>query len=309
VQWPGKDFVRISDMLIWVLFAIMLAGVLVWLLGPLKLTKSDRLGRAATSEGANAYKAEYHEAEYRAEINIIAQNLARASLDENEARLAYMRAGRQLLQHDADGEPGKTHEDISPMGRRALLVLLCTGVPVAVLALYLAVGRPDLARLSAQADHQENAPADLVDLIAALETRVMKVPADHDAWTLLASGYSRTGRFVEARHAFNEVLSRGRQAPVLAAYGEMLVWENQGIVGNEAQKLFEEANHMAPSMPAPRYYLGLAHAQDGDAFKALLYWEKLLAELPSNAPLRPELESRVREMQNTQGDLSRPAPR
>ena len=66
-----------------------------------------------------------------------------------------------------------------------------------------------------------------------------------------------------------------------------------GGLNSLIRKTAREAAKLAPQNPAPRFFLGLAWMQEGDAKAALAEWRQLRADSPPGAPWLPELDARI----------------
>ncbi|MEJ1967414.1 MAG: hypothetical protein WDN03_02065 [Rhizomicrobium sp.] len=160
--------------------------------------------------------------------------------------------------------------------------------------LYVYFGQPQLAvrTLKGSGDGSLNA------LIGRLGVAVRAHPADPRGWALLGQAYLTAHDPADAAKAFVRGIQAarafGNPAPLLySAYGEALTQAAGGAVTPEAETAFAQALQSDPGDQASRYYLGFAEAARGNAPKALLYWNSLLADLPANSPLHGDLVDRV----------------
>jgi cytochrome c-type biogenesis protein CcmH len=72
-----------------------------------------------------------------------------------------------------------------------------------------------------------------------------------------------------------------------------MIAEAQGVVTADARQAFEKASAADPSLPQPRYYLGLGALQDGRPDEARAIWTKLADEAPPGAPWAAPLRQRI----------------
>jgi cytochrome c-type biogenesis protein CcmH len=93
-----------------------------------------------------------------------------------------------------------------------------------------------------------------------------------------------------------------------ALYGEALVAQANGAVGDEAEAAFRAALKLNPKEPAARFFLGQALATHGDKAGALDLWNGLLAEAPANSPLHQTLVDRI-ALLTAQGGGAAPDPK
>jgi cytochrome c-type biogenesis protein CcmH len=156
---------------------------------------------------------------------------------------------------------------------------------------YYVLGRPYLAVRQAQGLESRDVGA----LVPYLIQRVRQNPRDARAWHYLAQAYMAANDVRDAARALGkEITIRGKGDPVLdSAYGEALVLENRGTVPDEAEEAFNEALKADPGNAPARFYLGLAKAGRNDRAGALVLWQGLLADTPTDAPLHQMLVDRI----------------
>jgi hypothetical protein len=92
---------------------------------------------------------------------------------------------------------------------------------IAAIVIYALLGRPDLAvqqgtatpassRMQSTSDGTQSRAGSVSSLLAGLEEKVAKDPADGDNWLLLAKSYHHLGRATEARDAYAKANALGR---------------------------------------------------------------------------------------------------
>ena len=188
--------------------------------------------------------------------------------------------------------------------------LLLAAVALFMLAIgggtYYLLGRPHLAMREAQGLNSR----DMGALVPYLIQRVRQNPGDVRAWRYLAQAYMSANDARDAAKALaKEIALTGKGDPVLdAAYGEALVLENGGAVPAEAEEAFNDALRIDPRSAPARFYLGLAKASRNDRPGALVLWQSLLADIPTDAPLHQMLVDRI-AMLTSQGPGGAPNPR
>jgi cytochrome c-type biogenesis protein CcmH len=270
--------------MLWGIFALLTGAAVFAVLWP--LAKPLRNDAGATPDIAF----------YRAKLDEIARDAARANISPQEAEVAKSEAARQLLAVAEKTTPAASTGAEAPSRLRlrlaAVAALVC--IPALALGLYAAIGHPDWPDEPLEA--RLNAPPEQMDLnaaIAKVEAHLAQHPEDGHGYEILVPAYLRVGRIEDAVHAADMALQKlGGNPDRLTAYGETLVFAAHGIVTEDARKLFARAV-AAGSSPKALFFLGLAAAQGGDRAKARDYWEKLLAQSPPDAPWRAELETRV----------------
>jgi cytochrome c-type biogenesis protein CcmH len=260
-------------MMLMLLFALMTAAAIFAVLWPL----SRRNIKAGGSDLAV----------YRDQLNEIDHDRATGLIAAPEADAAKVEVSRRLIAAADAAAVEKSRPDASPLRRRritaiAALILLPTGAVM----LYLMLGSPQMpgeplaARLRAPEQNRS-----IESLIAQVEDRLQKNPADGRAWEVLAPVYMRLGRFDEAVRAWSHVISlNGSTATREASYGEAVVASANGVVTADAKTAFERALALDPKDAMARFYMGVAADQDGRRADAEKIWGDLLADAPPGAP-------------------------
>jgi len=183
-----------------------------------------------------------------------------------------------------------------PLWRARPVLAGAAGSAVLVLAgaAYFGTGAPSLALR----DLEGPAAGDTRALIATLAARIRETPDDPRGWALLGRGYLAFGRPKDSAAAFARAVAIVRtdggaaEPRLLSDYGEALA-AHAGGVTREAEAVFAEAHAGDPAALAPRFYLGLAHADRGERDAALALWRDLLADTPPSAPWRRMLVDRI----------------
>lgn len=291
-------------MILWTVVGVLLLAVVLALLAPLVRRPS----------AAPADRSEHGFEVLRDQLAEVERDVAAGRLDAESAGTARLEVERRLLAEAARREDDHTEADPSAGAARrrrlvaAVLVLLA--VPAGSVAVYLAHGRPDLpdaplagrsaerARMAEIAESRRG----LVEMAADLERRLADQPGDIEGWTLLGRTRLTLGDAVGAVEAFRHAtVVGGGDAQSFAQLGEALVRVDDGVVGEEARRAFEQALEKMPGEPRSRFYLGLASRQAGDIDEALRRWLALEADTPPEAPWRQILASRIQEAADASG--------
>lgn len=220
---------------------------------------------------------------YKERLAAIERDAGDGLVAATDAEAAKAEAGRRLLAvADAPAQPAAASGRSARYAAAAAFVF----VPAVAAGLYMLVGdagRPDLplsARLAQSPRHM-----DLAAAIAKIEAHLAQNPEDGRGYEVLAPVYLRLGRYddaVSAAAAASRLL--GETPARQAQYGEALVAAADGAVTPKARQAFEAASAKDPSLPLPRFFIGLAAAQDGDKPRAKEIWDALLKEAPADAP-------------------------
>lgn len=283
---PERADARASEM-IWGIFAVMTGLATLAALWPLSRRPKDVAGQ----DRAIAF--------HRAQLAEIERDVERGQLPPEEAHGARAEAGRRLIAaaDAARAIGGGAGGDAGPRKRLAAAIILVV-VPVATLALYGRIGRPDLPDqpiLARQADPTN--PGGVEAALAKLEAHLIVDPNDGKGYAVAAPVYMGLERYDQAARAYSEALRLLGDNPVMRTdYGEALVAGAGGVVTAQARLEFEAALAKQPALVKARFYLGLAAEQDGDAPKAVSLYEKLLADEPGRAPWAAALRQRLAKL-------------
>lgn len=258
-------------MTLWLVFALMTAAAVFAVLWP--------LGRGRDVKSGNELEV------YRDQLDEIERDRAANLIGEAEAEAARVEVSRRLIAA-ADAAEFSRPTGSPLLRRRAAAVAGLVLVPVGAIALYLALGSPQMpgeplqARLSAV--HNDRS---IASMVAQVEAHLAQNPNDARGYTVLAPVYLELGRLDDAVNARHKVLAlAGETADRQADLGEALTAAAKGIVTAEAKNAFERAVALNASEPKARFYLGVAAVQDGDRAKAMSIWQDMLKSAPSDAP-------------------------
>lgn len=177
-------------------------------------------------------------------------------------------------------------------GRALLIGAIAALVLGLSLGSYVLLGSPALA-LRSLTGPSDN---DIRGLVAVLSRRVLQTPGDPRGWTLLGRGYLSLNDPSDAAAAFKRALAvtpQSQRGELLSAYAEALTLSAGGAVSPEAEAAFTDVLKSDPNDRAALFYLGQMAAQRGDTARASAMWNKLLAELPPQSPMRRALLDRI----------------
>jgi cytochrome c-type biogenesis protein CcmH len=241
---------------------------------------------------------------YRAQLDELEREQARGLIGAEEAAAARVEIQRRMLAADADPEKRRAARP-SPRSARAAAVALAVAVPLASAALYLQLGRPDLAGLPVAAPQPgrgaiaepaaPGAAAPPVEtLIARLEDHLAANPDDLEGWLRLGRSFELTGAPARAVAAYEQAVALHDDAAELhSALAEARIMTAGGVVGERAQAALDRALELDPGNPRARFYRGLALAQRGEAEQALEAWAGLMRDAPPDAPWLPTVRTQA----------------
>jgi cytochrome c-type biogenesis protein CcmH len=277
--------------MLWGLFALFTGAAVFAILWP--LARRPR-GAAETAAPDVAF--------YKAKIAEVAREAEGGVLSPADAEAARTEAARRLLQAvDGVAAQGTPQAPASAQFRLrlvAVLGLIC--VPAVSLGLYSVIGHPSLPDdpLAARLNMSPNKMT-LGAAIAKVEAHLLRHPDDGRGYEVLAPAYLGVGRVEDAVRAAAMAMQKLGATPKREAmYGETLFYAANGVVTEQARKLFAAAAKSNPPSEKALFFLGLAATQDGDKTAATTYWKKLLALLPEKSPGYAGLKARIAALES-----------
>ncbi len=260
-------------MTFWLVLAILTAAVALAVLLP--LARSPKVRPDERND----------EAVFRAQLEEIEKDLERGVIAPDMAEAAKIEVSRRLL--DANRQNQGEHQSIpSKMRMRIVQLTAIVLVPLAALGVYLQYGSPEIPDHPRAERLAESAgQADLEVLIARTEDHLKENPGDGQGWAVIAPVYMRTGQFDKARSAYAQALAQfPENLDMMVGWAEASIFENNGQVSEEVEKVLRRINLAKPEMLQPYYYLAMAMGQKGQINKALSAWNALLKTADPNAP-------------------------
>ena len=278
--FPSGTAVTIKAPMQWLVFAVFSGVAVLSVLWPLL--------RTPKSPSRDAIDVAF----YKDQLAAIDRDAAGGLVPAADAEGAKAEAARRLLAA-AEAAP----QPVASEGRAARYAAIAAFVfvPAVALGLYSQLGHPAFPDLPLSA-RLKAAPGrmDLMAAIAKIEAHLAQDPQDGRGYEVLAPVYLRLGRFDDAVNASAAALRLLGDAPERQArYGEALVAAAGGAVTPQARQAFEAASAKEPSLPLPRFFLGLAAAQGGDKERARDIWETLLKVAPADAPWTATLRQQL----------------
>ena len=287
-------------MTLWIVLTVMVAIVAAVLTVPLVRRHEARAdARAATL------------AVLKDQLSDVDVQLAAGTLQPADADSLRLEIKRRMLAagHIAEDAP-------RPFAARALggvAIGLAALVALAAAAMYAGMGKPGIGTgapatavaapaAPAAAPNEQQATAEIAQLITGLEKKVAQKPEDPQGWQLLGWAYFQTGRYADAATAYGKAVAlKPDGAGYQSAWGEALVQAGNGAISPIAAAAFAKAKAQDPNDARARYFLGLAKQQAGDPKGALDDWFALLAESPADAPWVPQLRGVIDEVSKGAG--------
>lgn len=270
-------------MVLWLLFAVMAAAVVWAVTRP--LLSPDAVDATADSELAV----------YRDQLAEVETERAQGLLGRAEAEGARIELARRLLRRAEEKQRADALGSAGSGCLRQMAIYLAAALPVIGIALYLAVGSPQLpsrpyaARLDAPTES-----ATAADLVAKVEAHLRANPEDGRGWDVLAPVYMRLGNFTQAADAFQRAARLLGESPKrLAGFARALIMVQNGVVSEPARQAYERLKALEPDNIEPQVWLAIGREQDGDLKGAEAEYRRLLngAEDPWKGLLIARLQS------------------
>ena len=262
-------------MILWMIFGLMTAAAIAAVLFPL-------VRRRAEEFSGNDI------AVYRDQLGELDRDRAAGLIGKSEAEAARVEISRRLLAAaDADAaRAASAAADPVPAARvrRCIIAAALLLLPAGAGALYLRLGSPELAAMSAGDAVQPEKQTQIENVVARVEVHLQSNPRDGRGWEVLAPVYMQLGRYSDSVTAWRNALALlGETAEREANLGEALMAEANGVVTIEAKAAFVRAVTLDNTIVSARYYLGRAAEQDGKREEAAKIWRDLVAEAPAGA--------------------------
>ncbi|MCZ6846806.1 MAG: c-type cytochrome biogenesis protein CcmI [Alphaproteobacteria bacterium] len=274
-------------MTLWIIFAVLLAAVLVAVLWPLLRPRA-----------VPANRADYDIEVYLDQLRELERDASRELIDEVQAAAAKLEIERRLLaaSRTADSAAGG---DTSAVRRPMAAAAIAVAIAVATLALYVNLGSPGLPNQPfAQRAPEPSESPQIVEArsrLAAVEGRLSAELENPDVWRDLGRLRLVVGDGTGAVEALAQAMTlSGGRADIASVYGEALTFAADGLVVPQAQQLFQKVLSENASEPRARYFMALARYQAGLREEALEQWSALASDAPPGAPWLAAVSDRIR---------------
>jgi cytochrome c-type biogenesis protein CcmH len=137
----------------------------------------------------------------------------------------------------------------------------------------------------------------MVDNLAA---RLKRQPEDIEGWRMLGRSWAVLGDPAKSAEAYAQVARRlPDDLPAQVDYATALLAEQSLDQPPSAEVVaqLQQVLKLDGDNPIALFHLGRAAAASGDAGTATRHWQRLLAHLPPDAPVRPQLERLIENLQ------------
>jgi cytochrome c-type biogenesis protein CcmH len=257
--------------MIWILFAVITASVILAVARPLNRAAATASGSSSEIE---AYKLQLAELAHDEDVGGIGKEEAAQTRAEISRRL--LRASREDASGALSGESLAFNTNYAFAGLAAFIAVGAAG-------LYAFYGKPGLsdqpleARLSAPPSEQP-----LGIQMANIERRLRTNPDDAMGWTLIAPLYFRTGQFDNAAQAYQQAIKLGgADEDKLLGLFESLTYASEGSIPAEAKPILDRALVKNPQSLRGRTWHAIWYAQEGKKTEAERIYREMLSENPS----------------------------
>ena len=284
-------------MLLWILFAVLTAAVLVAVLAPLARPAVGGDQRRSASIAV-----------YRDQLEEVEADHARGLIDAADAAAAKLEISRRLL--TGAGAAGAPQAPGLADRRHGTTVMAAAVlVPLGSIGLYLVLGSPGMPAFPALTQQQTAMEqAGIAELVARVEARLRQQPGDGEGWQVVAPVYLKLGRYRDAAAAYGRALQlNGESVKLLVGFAEASMLANDGVVTEEARRAYEGILKQEPDRIEARFWLAVAKEQDGKLDDALKDYRALLSSAPAAAPWRVAVTERLEEVSRRLAAGGKPA--
>ena len=275
--------------LFWAICAALAALALALVLRPL----------LARGGAASVSRREANIAVYRDQRRELDADLAVGKLAPPEHEKARAELEARLLA-DVDAASAEAR---APRGGRRSAVLVGMAVPLAALAIYLAVGMP--AAVTGRPGHDALSAEQIEVMVERLAARLRENPDDVDGWKMLGRSYAALRRFGEAVDAYAKAAVRApRDAQLLADFADALAMARGRSLQGEPEKLILRALEIEPGNLKALALAGSAAFERKAFVAAADYWQRMLPLVAPDSEDASAIRENVAEANRLAGTLA-----
>lgn len=254
--------------MIWIVFAIMTACVILAVARP--------LGRAAVPASGAASEIEA----YKAQLAELDRELERGEIAKEEAEQTRTEISRRLLKASRQSAPAALSGGVVRLNANLAFLALAAVIATGAVSLYLVFGTPSLpdqpleARLHAPPREQS-----IAIQIANVERALRQNPKDAAGWNVIAPVYFKLGEFDKAAEAYWKAIQfGGEDEDKLLGLFEALTFAKEGVIPPEAKPALDAALARNPKSLRGRFWLAILASQDGRKSDAEQTFRQMLSE-------------------------------
>ncbi len=255
----------------WIVCVLFLIIALVIVLPPL-------LAKEAT---ADIDRQEINQIVFEKKLIELESDLNHDLIDKEQFELAKTDLQRTLLD-----DLNEQKRSIKSKNNIILPTIILLAIPTIAVLMYFKIntGLESLSpEFKAQSQAQQAGQMQSVEqAIANLEEKLNQDPNNLDGWLMLGRSYLISEHFEAAVKAFAKAneLTNNSDPSVLIAYGEAQGFANGQKFDEQSLLLFKKALQIDPQNERGLWYAGYASYQLEDYKNSVVYWEKLLTQVP-----------------------------
>jgi len=270
-----------------VVAAAMVAVAVAWVLVPLLRRREQASPDAGTANLGVL----------RDQLAELDADLARGTLTRERYEQATLELERRVLD---EVNPGPLAGSAgAPAASAWTAAILGATIPVAAIALYLAVGAPGALVTEspgASAPQHEVTREQLEAMVAKLAAHVDKNPDDAKGWALLARSYYVMARYPEAVRAYERAVQLApRDADLLADYADAVGMTQERRLQGRPLELVQRALAIDPDHWKALALAGTAAFDRKEYARAIGYWERLRRVVPADSQIGRSVEASIAE--------------
>lgn len=283
-------------MIFWIVAALLAAAVLAVL-----------LAAGLRERGTSAQRGSHDLAVYHDQLAELERDRARGVIGAEEATAAEAEIKRRMMAA-ADTDSPVADTAGRPKGIWPFAVAFM--VPCVAIALYMALGRPDLAidgREQARGPSAEDvrraaamSPQDrarmIRGMVEGLAARLKKNPNDVAGWMRLGRAWTVLKEWAKAAGAYQQAMRlRPKDPAVLEGFiaARLRTVPPRTPLPPGLRAAVGQLAMVRPNHPLALYFGGVIAAEGKKYRVALGLWRVLLARLPEKSPLAPVLKQRI----------------
>jgi cytochrome c-type biogenesis protein CcmH len=250
---------------------------------------------SSESRGANV-------AVYRDQLREAERDLAADLISPERFEQLRGEVQRRVLEDTAgvsDGPAGVADAagPMPPPARRTAWLLL-TLVPVASVATYLMIGRPDaLTSIPPKIESGHDVTAAQVQaMVSALATRMKSDPGNAEGWQMLSRSYSALGREDDAVQAMRKAAALlPANVDVMADLADLIAVAQGRKLAGEPARIVAHALTLDPKHIKTLALAGSVAFEARDFPAARTFWERLLALVPPESEMAQSIRGGIAE--------------
>ena len=276
--------------MIWIIFALMVAGVLALLLVPLVRAPKLAPGRIA-----------YDLAVYKDQLTEIDRDLDRGVLTGDQGDSARTEIQRRMLAAAEQINP-EAAPDQPRFGWAAAAI---TGLVVTLsFSFYFWLGSPKLpdqpfGPRATEVGRMQGQMDTIRSMVARLSERLEKSPDDGPGWAMLGRSLQTLQEPGKAEDAYEKAVALlPNDIGVRLEYASLLLdqLDQSAPVPPRVVALMGEVLALDGDNPNALYFVGIAEAQAGHIAHARTLLTRVLAELPDDSPDRADIAKQIDDL-------------